>query len=202
MKTKNILRRNGRLCGKDIIRDSFGRFVKGVKSNRFCSVSVCCSHCGKSFLVQPHRFKSGRGKFCSKECRRLGCFTSEVKIKMSQRRKGIPTNRGGNKCHFWRGGVTPINKKIRMSLDTRIWRESVFQRDNYTCQICKTRGGKLQADHIKPFAIFPELRFDLENGRTLCVDCHRKTDTYGYKTSKTVKATDHYSKLLAEYELL
>lgn len=35
------------------------------------------------------------------------------------------------------------------------------------------------ADHIKSFKDHPELRTDLQNGRTLCVDCHRKTDTYG-----------------------
>lgn len=59
------------------------------------------------------------------------------------------------------------------------WRKAVFERDNYTCQMCSQRGGELQADHIKPFAFFPELRTELSNGRTLCKDCHRKTPTWG-----------------------
>lgn len=47
------------------------------------------------------------------------------------------------------------------------------------CLICDQRGRTLNADHIKPFALYSDLRFDPNNGRTLCVDCHKKTDTYG-----------------------
>ena len=89
----------------------------------------------------------------------------------------------GKNNHLWRGGVTPVYKKIRSSLEYKLWRQSVFERDSYTCIWCgaKSQKGKvvvLQADHIKPFAYFPELRFAIDNGRTLCVDCHKKTDTY------------------------
>jgi 5-methylcytosine-specific restriction endonuclease McrA len=81
----------------------------------------------------------------------------------------------------WRGGVNPINDTIRKSLQYKLWRKAIFERDNYTCILCKEHGKRLNADHIKPFAFFPELRFDVSNGRTLCEDCHKKTDTYGRK---------------------
>ena len=87
--------------------------------------------------------------------------------------------------HLWRGGVTPINLAIRRSIEYRLWREAVFKRDNYTCVWCgDKRGGNLNADHIKPFAYFPELRFAIDNGRTLCVPCHKRTDTFGEKARK------------------
>ena len=65
------------------------------------------------------------------------------------------------------------------------WRKLVFERDDYRCLDCGIKSGEidrkiiLQADHIYPFALFPRLRFDINNGRTLCIDCHRMTDTYG-----------------------
>lgn len=83
----------------------------------------------------------------------------------------------------WKGGVTPLNKKIRRSKKFINWRIAVFTRDNYTCQICGQKGGILHPDHIKPFAFFPELRFELSNGRTLCKKCHLQTDSWGQKAT-------------------
>lgn len=89
----------------------------------------------------------------------------------------------GEKSRFWKGGVAKINKSERQlameTIEYKYWRQSVFIRDDYTCQECSERGGKLNADHIKSWAEYPELRYDLNNGRTLCEKCHRKTDSYG-----------------------
>jgi predicted restriction endonuclease len=90
----------------------------------------------------------------------------------------------GSRGPGWRGGVYPENKRIRCSLEYKLWRDAVYKRDNYTCIFCGVRGGKLEADHIKPFAYYPELRFAIDNGRTLCVPCHKTTDTYQNKAKQ------------------
>ncbi len=73
------------------------------------------------------------------------------------------------------------NYIIRQSARYKAFRLLVLKRDNFTCQWCGIKGGYLEVDHIKPFAYFPELRFELSNARVLCPNCHRKTDTYGHK---------------------
>lgn len=84
----------------------------------------------------------------------------------------------GEKSPSWRGGLTPINETIRKSKEYKEWAKAVKERDNYTCRECGERGVYLNSDHIKPFAIYPELRFSVDNGQTLCKKCHSK------KTSK------------------
>lgn len=113
----------------------------------------------------------------------------ETKKKISDSHKGKKKPWAKPPVHYkednpnWKGGISKENHLIRNSTEYKLWRTAVFTRDKFMCIWGgKEHGSKLNADHIKPFALFPELRFAIDNGRTLCEDCHKKTDTYGWKS--------------------
>ena len=149
-----------------------------------------CFVCGKDGV------RAGR-KFCGQKCFGISkkgidtwmkgkMHTKEYLKLMWEKHKGVrPHNYGkpnlkgrGKNCHLWKGGVTKVSAALRTSIEYKNWRRAVFERDDYICQMCGRRGGNLQADHIKPFALFPDLRFEISNGRTLCIPCHKTTDTF------------------------
>lgn len=142
-----------------------------------------CKHCGKEIVKDSKTSVRQwvRKKYCSQRCQWVGRdWSNFVPPLRGKRNPGC----AGIKSHLWKGGVTKRNDKIRRSFAYKDWRRQVFERDDYTCQGCGIRGGDLHADHIKPFALFEELRFTLENGRTLCKPCHRATPTYGIQLTR------------------
>jgi 5-methylcytosine-specific restriction endonuclease McrA len=72
-------------------------------------------------------------------------------------------------------------KREAGSLSYKAWRYAVFTRDKFTCRLCgaKLPADKLEAHHIKPFSVAPELEHMVSNGMALCHECHVKTDSYG-----------------------
>ena len=118
-----------------------------------------CLICEKEVFVQPCQIKYRHRKTCSIKC------------------KGIYERKKAEERRIEKGYTKhQLDRLARYSPEAKKWRGEIFKRDNWTCQICKIRGGvRLEADHIKPFAFFPKLRFELSNGRTLCRKCHDKT---------------------------
>ncbi len=94
----------------------------------------------------------------------------------------IKNAKDGNKNPNWKGGIYPKHMLIRQSIENRNWIKQIFERDKYTCQECGKVGGFLNAHHIKQFAYYPTLRFDLSNGITLCRECHNKPGRHERKT--------------------
>src|SRR3990167_170432 len=89
----------------------------------------------------------------------------------------------------WKGGKDK-RALFMVQKEYILWRTAVFMRDNYTCRECGERGGELHADHINSFALYPELRLAIDNGQTLCIDCHK------IKTLEDIKLTKNFKERL------
>ena len=139
-------------------------------------------------LLRPHVFmrKSAPLKGRIPWNKGLNRFTDKRILKYS-----------GEKNVNWKGGVTPLNMKVRRCKKYIWWTKAIFQRDNWTCVSCKKRGGDLEADHYpKLFCEIMKTIFSLEeatlcdelwnlnNGRTLCLSCHNKTKSFKFWSNK------------------
>ncbi len=172
----------GKYCSKEClgIRNSLEN--RGENNPSWNSTKIECSTCKKSYYEIAFNLKKNKNHFCSVKC--YGLWQRE--------------NRRGDKSRSWQGGKTKLSQTIRTSTQYLEWRNAIYKRDNYTCQHCGERGRELNADHIVPFSeIIKENNIDsflkasncgflwsLDNGRTLCIDCHRLTVTYGPKQVK------------------
>ena len=138
-------------------------------------VEVACLSCGVTFLKHAYLIKKSPRHYCSMACSaesRRGIPQSvESRSKKSQKLSG---ENGPN----WKGGQSRQFKRGYKSAQYKGWRTAVFDRDSYTCQGCGQIGGYLTAHHIKPFAQYPELRYEVSNGVTLCEPCHAERDNY------------------------
>lgn len=165
---------------------------KGTKHSQEAKNKIAKAHLGikrapfsGNWRLKRSLYMKGRkirqGKTASDETRKAISLartgkkmTQATKEKISKSKKGIPClNKRGSSHHNWKGGITPEMVKIRGSIEMKLWRSSVFARDKFTCRWCGKRGVSLQADHIQKFSTHPELRFAIDNGRTLCVPCHK-----------------------------
>jgi 5-methylcytosine-specific restriction endonuclease McrA len=155
-----------------------------------------CIICDKGFWVVPNVAKKGGGKFCSKFC-----YGFEKMLKSGEFRE-CPTcqhvfhvssvqirRKKGRFCssECYDRGITPLLNRIRGIWIYEVWRRAVLKRDNYTCQQCGIQDKVMEAHHLKRFSVIlhehdiesveqarkcKEL-WDVENGKTFCVPCHR-----------------------------
>lgn len=155
-----------------------------------------CLQCGIDIFKKPNASRASwfsRVKYCSFQCRadaqRGRPMTEETRRKMSVAHIGNKSNLGrklteehklkvrlslrGEKHWNWQGGKTKENHIRRNRIEYTEWRKAVFERDGYKCKIANSDCvHEVHAHHILRFSEYPEIRYDLNNGITLCKNHH------------------------------
>ena len=186
--------------GRVISEETRQRMSVAQLKSKGCQKERNCITCGTSFLATDYQVDVRKKRFCSQKCKRLSAEgrvrLSKVLMGKTAWNKGIRyTAIAGANNPNWKGGITKLYEKIRKLPENRNWVKSVMKRDNYTCQECDKRGGNLEAHHIIGLSEIISMYkidtvdkalvcvhlWDTDNGQTLCKDCHKKTDNFGYR---------------------
>ncbi len=125
-------------------------------------------YCGVIFSTLPFSIFEGKTTSC-------GCY---------QKSQAKKQHSGINNINY-NPNLTAQDRISRRELpEFRKWRDSIYIRDNYTCQICGTKKSPFNAHHLDGYHWCKERRFDLTNGITLCEKCHMGFHlSFGYKNN-------------------
>ena len=158
---------------------------------------IFSGHDAKGKFKKGHiGYKASLGKPLSEETKEKLRVKAKEKWQNPEYRAHMVKAHIGKMCGkdspSWKGGITPVNIQIRHCFKYRQWRSDVFTRDNFTCQNCLSKGVYLHAHHIKAFSLIIkenniksleqalncEELWNINNGMTLCRECHELTDNY------------------------
>ena len=148
---------------------------------------INCLTCNLEFNIP--KSQENKRKFCSYEC-----YWKDKTGKESHLKGVKMPNRSGENHFAWIKDRTKLAKRQeRNDMAYKEWRKNVWLRDNFTCKIanpnCK---GHIEAHHILSWRDFPELRYEINNGITLCHAHHPR------KRSEEAKLSSYFQKLVAK----
>jgi hypothetical protein len=178
-------------CARIVGNKLLGKILHDRVKDKYPMFMGKCKCCGGDIMAKNGGFVKPNRKFCSRSCHtktinKGRVWTKEQRKANGERCKKLLTGikrtpefceklrlaNLGSKSHFWLGGLTEENRKLRNCAKTKNWRKVCFGRDNYTCQDCGVRGGKLCVHHIVNWSDNEKLRWEVDNGITLCWKCH------------------------------
>jgi hypothetical protein len=121
------------------------------------------------------------GKHHSEESKKKKSLTStgkpnpmskDARIRASNLLSSMNKKRSGENHYMWKKDRSSLTKRNHVSMMDESyseWRTSVFSRDGWMCKIKNENcDGQLEVHHILPWRDFVELRFNINNGITLC----------------------------------
>ncbi len=150
----------------DLTGKTFGRLVVievDSRDNRGRLRWSCLCDCGKQKVIDSRHLVQGKTVSC-------GCYSGELGAWWG---KETAHKRSGSKSHLYNPNLTDEERLLGRNLvEVREWRKAVWERDDYTCDLCLKRGGSIVAHHLNCWSKFKGERFNVDNGITLCKICH------------------------------
>ena len=167
-------------CSKECMGKWQSENLNKENSPLFTSIKHNCDYCGKEFYIPKREYEKKTNHFCSKEC-------------MGEWRKGRFC---GENSSRWNPNITNEERELGRHISgIDEWRKSVYERDNYTCQCCgDDKGGNLNAHHLNGYNWDKEHRTDVDNGITLCEECHKKFHKIYGKGNNTKEQFEYFIK--------
>jgi hypothetical protein len=197
----------GQMFGRLTVISFAGYYDDGKKKRTKWNCSCSCNGNTSSYL---------QGNLVQGSARSCGCLKKENYAKQGETLK--KWNQNPDNKEVWRNVLTKSLKYgvehhcYNHSLTTeereasrrrmpmyKTWCKSIYKRDNYSCKKCNKKHCKLEAHHIKSYKLFPDLRFDINNGVCLCTECHLLLhQTYG----KILKGDSYMKEFLPNFQLV
>ena len=148
-------------CSIECRNKGYSLFNSGTNHPNYSETTytnIPCTYCGKPTKVMASQINRRKKHFCSKEC---------------QNKWQSENVRGENHPNY-KQDISIFDRIIKRNYtEYWDWRKNVYLRDNFTCQCCgDNKGHNLVAHHILNYSEYKELRTDINNGITLCEDCH------------------------------
>lgn len=157
-------------CSQDCRTIHLKELMLGENNPYYNRVPYICDGCKKDIMVVPHKTREQRYIFCSNDCYKenIGQYFS------------------GENNPWYNPNLTEKDRlRTRGYKEYEEWRFKVFERDKFSCRLCRDdQGGNLEAHHIYNYSEHEELRLEVSNGITFCEDCHKEFHKiYGYRNN-------------------
>lgn len=190
------------------MKDGHYNFCEKCRYIRMKKYECICKNCGKSFIGKKNQ------EFCCIECKNKTHsenlkgdknpffgkkHSKETKKKMSENHADFTKE----KHPRWKSDMTQEEREIRdtfkrVNNEYKKWRIEVYKRDNYTCKCCGQTKGGLNAHHLNGYDNFKSQRYDVNNGVTLCKDCHKEFHKIYGKGNNTKEQFEEFLKIKKE----
>ncbi|HEX9595278.1 MAG TPA: HNH endonuclease [Anaerolineales bacterium] len=149
------------------------QYLGEQKSSTAIATEIGCSHRSVSHWLARHGIEA-RPTGAEKGHKRNDSDEVRHKMALAKRDRFI-----GSDNPNWRGGIT-LKDPERNRYRAKMWVKAVKDRDGWKCTKCNSTDN-LHAHHIKRWCDYPDLRYDVSNGATLCHPCHEAAHGSGYK---------------------